>query len=58
MSLATWLANRWLRRQQTVEYDYFGGASKQEAEELIAFGHELQAEVRAWLQKTHPVLAP
>lgn len=46
------------QKRNTVEYDYTGGASKAEAEELLGFGRELQADVRAWLRKKHPVLAP
>lgn len=45
------------QKRNTVEYDYVGGASKAEAQELIAFGRELQAEVRAWLQAKHPSLS-
>jgi hypothetical protein len=46
------------RKRNTVEYDYAGGATSQDADELIAFGHELRAEVLAWLKKKHPALAP
>jgi hypothetical protein len=46
------------QKRNTVEYDYAGGASRREAEELIAFGQELRAEVLAWLQKKHPSLVP
>jgi Uncharacterized conserved protein related to C-terminal domain of eukaryotic chaperone, SACSIN len=46
------------QKRNTVEYDYVGGASKAEAEELIAFGRELQAEVEEWLRQKHPRLAP
>ena len=46
------------QKRNTVEYDRAGGATKAEAEELIAFGRELRAEVLAWLRKTHPGLAP
>lgn len=45
------------QKRNTVEYDYVGGASKAEADELIAFGRELQAEVCAWLREKHPQLA-
>ena len=44
------------QKRNTVEYDYAGGATKAEAEELIAFGHEMQADVRVWLKKKHPAL--
>lgn len=46
------------RKRNTVEYDYAGGATKQEAEELIAFARELRCDVLAWLKKKHPVLVP
>jgi len=46
------------QKRNTVEYDYVGGASKGDAEELIAFGRELQMEVGAWLREKHPRLAP
>ncbi len=45
------------QKRNTVEYDYVGGASKAEAEELIAFGRELQEEVGTWLRRMHPRLA-
>jgi len=46
------------QKRNTVEYDYAGGATRQDAAELIAFGHELRAEVLAWLRRKHPELAP
>lgn len=46
------------QKRNTVEYDRAGGATKQEAEELIAFGHELRTEVLAWLKRKHPILTP
>ncbi|MEY2878342.1 MAG: hypothetical protein RLZZ15_722 [Verrucomicrobiota bacterium] len=46
------------QKRNTVEYDYAGGASRGEAEELIAFGHELRTEVLAWVKKNHANLAP
>lgn len=46
------------QKRNTVEYDYAGGASKDEAVELIAFGHELQKEVSTWLRKRHSQFAP
>ena len=46
------------QKRNTSEYDYVGGASKRDAEELIAFGRELQTEVGAWLREKHPRLAP
>jgi hypothetical protein len=44
------------QKRNTVEYDYAGGASKGDAEELIAFGQELKTEVAAWLREKHPGL--
>jgi uncharacterized protein (UPF0332 family) len=46
------------RKRNTVEYDHAGGASKEEAEELIRFSHELRDEVLAWLKAKHPSLVP
>ncbi|PAW64020.1 MAG: hypothetical protein B9S34_13355 [Opitutia bacterium Tous-C1TDCM] len=46
------------RKRNTVEYDHAGGATTRDAEELIAFGHELRAEVLTWLKAKHPALAP
>ena len=46
------------QKRNTVEYDYAGGASNDEAAELIAFGHELQQDVMAWLGKSYPHLSP
>ncbi len=46
------------QKRNTVEYDYVGGASKTDADEIIAFGRELQVEVADWLRKKHPKLAP
>src|SRR5690606_30802656 len=45
------------QKRNTVEYDHVGGASKTEAAELIAFAHELQADIREWLRAKHPRLA-
>jgi hypothetical protein len=46
------------QKRNAVEYDYAGGATKQDAEELIAYGHELRAEVLAWVREKHSGLAP
>jgi len=40
-------------KRNTVEYDRAGGATKQDAEELIEFTRELQKTVRDWLQTNH-----
>ena len=45
------------QKRNLVEYDRVGGASRAEAEELVAFGHELQIEVGAWLKRKNPHLA-
>ena len=46
------------QKRNTVEYDCAGGASKEEADELIAFGRALRGEVLAWLREKHPLLVP
>jgi hypothetical protein len=46
------------QKRNTVEYDYAGGATSGDAGQLIAFGHELRAEVLAWLRRKHSSLAP
>jgi hypothetical protein len=46
------------QKRNIVEYDRAGGATKAEADELIAFGHELKSDVLVWLRKKHPDLAP
>jgi hypothetical protein len=46
------------QKRNTVEYDHAGGATHNDAAELIAFGHELRAEVLTWLREKHPELAP
>jgi hypothetical protein len=46
-------------KRNTVEYDYAGAATKQDADELIAFATELRSAVHAWLQSEHiELLAP
>ena len=40
-------------KRNTVEYDYAGGATKKDAEELIEFCRELREAVMAWLQQEH-----
>jgi hypothetical protein len=39
-----------------VEYDNVGGASSDEAKELLAFAKELRLEILSLLQKNHPDL--
>jgi len=43
-------------KRNTVEYDYVGGASESDADELIRFVREFKADVSSWLKKTHPGL--
>jgi hypothetical protein len=45
-------------KRNTVEYDYAGGATDADADELIAFARQLQAAVLEWLRATHPELTP
>ncbi len=40
-------------KRNTVEYDHAGGATKQDAEELINFSLELREAVMLWLQHNH-----
>ena len=46
------------RKRNTVEYDYVGGATGADADELIAFAESLEKEVLTWLHAKHPKLAP
>lgn len=46
------------KKRNTVEYDYAGGATAADAEELIRFSNELRIEVLAWLKANHPKLVP
>lgn len=39
-------------KRNTVEYDYVGGATAQDADELIEFVKELKAEVEKWLERS------
>jgi hypothetical protein len=43
-------------KRNTVEYDYVGGASDSDANELIAFVEELKLEVLEWLVREHSEL--
>jgi hypothetical protein len=40
-------------KRNTVEYDRAGGATKNDADELIAFSLELRKEVLKWLRANH-----
>lgn len=44
------------KKRNIVEYDYVGGASESDANELIGFVKEFRDEVIAWLKKIHPEL--
>jgi uncharacterized protein (UPF0332 family) len=44
--------------RNTVEYDYVGEASRQDADELIDFTRQLDIEVREWLSANKPDLLP
>lgn len=41
-------------KRNIVEYDYIGGATNADADELIAFVIELKKEVSDWLKTCHP----
>ncbi|MFA6290676.1 MAG: hypothetical protein WC637_02780 [Victivallales bacterium] len=45
-------------KRNTVEYDYVGGASEADADELVKFVREFKGDVLNWLKKTHPSLVP
>jgi len=40
-------------KRNAVEYDYAGGATQNDANELIEFTRELRMDVRAWLHENH-----
>lgn len=44
------------KKRNIVEYDYVGGATEDEALELIAYVIELRDKVLAWLRENHPTL--
>lgn len=43
-------------KRNTVEYDYVGGATASDADELIEFVRELEKDVLKWLKEQHPKL--
>ncbi|MEI7435822.1 MAG: hypothetical protein WCL16_03320 [bacterium] len=45
-------------KRNTVEYDYVGGATGTDADELIDFVVSLERDVLAWLNKLHPEVMP
>ena len=40
-----------------MEYEYVGGASDSDADELIEFVKDLRDKVMNWLKKNHPELS-
>jgi hypothetical protein len=48
--------DRCRNKRNKVEYDYVGGATEEDAKELLAFVKELRKEVIAWLEDHHPEL--
>lgn len=43
-------------KRNTVEYDYVGGATDSDADELIEFVKDLKNEVLAWIRSRYPEL--
>jgi hypothetical protein len=43
-------------KRNTVEYDYAGGATEADADELIEFAGHLEKDVMEWLHSRHPHL--
>jgi hypothetical protein len=43
-------------KRNIVEYDYVGGASEEDARELLRFLTELKRSVMSWLREHHPEL--
>mgnify|MGYP001093087593 CR=1 FL=1 len=41
-------------KRNIVEYDYVGGVTEREAEELIEFAVEFKRDVESWLEKRRP----
>ena len=39
-----------------VEYDYVGGATEDDANELVGFAEELREDVLSWIENNHPQL--
>ena len=44
-------------KRNIVEYDYIGGVTENDANELIDFVKDLKHEVQRWLERQHPELA-
>jgi uncharacterized protein (UPF0332 family) len=49
--------NRCRSKRNTSAYDYAGGVSPENAEELIAFTKKFRSDVLSWLKAQHPALA-
>lgn len=45
-------------KRNRVEYDYVGGASEDDVEELLAFTKSLREDVLSWLRAKHPEYLP
>ena len=43
-------------KRNVVEYDYVGGATEDDANELIEFAQDLREDVLVWLKNNHPQL--
>jgi hypothetical protein len=43
-------------KRNIVEYDYVGGTTEADADELICFVNELKTDVANWIQREHPEL--
>lgn len=43
-------------KRNTVEYEYVGGASEDDAKELLEFATKFREEVLSWLKEKHPDL--
>lgn len=44
------------KKRNIVEYDYVGGATAEDAEELIMFVKDFREDVMDWLRRNHPRL--
>ena len=44
-------------KRNIVEYDYVGGVTENDANEVIDFARGLKEEVKIWLEREHPELA-
>ena len=43
-------------KRNVVEYDYVGGATADDANELVGFAEDLREDVLAWIKNNHPQL--